>query len=772
MRFRSTLSFVTLALVAGIVALAVFAIDHVLARSAERGLQRELARTERVLDDVQQFKASLLAAEARAVAQEPRIKAVIATPDVSAETVLGVVREVKKAMAGDLMIITDAAGDVVADAGDPDAAGHSLAANPVVAAALAGGSASGIWTVDHHPYQVAAVRLTFGATNVGVVVIGSVLDDRFAETVRGQTGSMIVLEIGSQPVARSSGLADLEGLEGVAVGQRPRELALGGKHYLAKAVAPSTGSADLRYVILCDSDEATADERGLVRLVYLIALGGLVIALVVSLVFATRLSRPIDHLIELSTAVARGDLDGQAPVTGPTELRTLGTAVNQMVSELRSLKGGLEQRVEERTRELNLTNRKLTDATAFLQDVYQTMPGALFVLDRDGVTVAVNASACALLGYLEHELIGKPAAALVEPSDDLTVTRSGDTAERDERNCLTKAGVRIPVLFSLKPFSARLGDPRKPLGLVAIALDVRDRRRLELDLRQAQKLESVGRLAAGIAHEINTPMQFIGDGVTFLSDAWAEAISALTALRSGAGMTRALEGELDELVQLVPPAIEDMQQGVERVSSIVDAMRQFAHRGQTEMTRVDLVAAVRNTIVIAQGELRQVADVETELDGLPLVTCYAGEINQVLLNLIVNAAHAIQDMVAGTESKGLIRICACQAGDSVVIAISDTGGGIAADIQELVFDPFFTTKEVGRGSGQGLSLARAVIEKHQGRLSFETRPGVGTTFSIRLPIDGPRPTHVRGAGELAGAPLAELPASGCSPAPLGGEDAR
>jgi two-component system, NtrC family, sensor kinase len=167
-------------------------------------------------------------------------------------------------------------------------------------------------------------------------------------------------------------------------------------------------------------------------------------------------------------------------------------------------------------------------------------------------------------------------------------------------------------------------------------------------------------------------------------------------------------------------------------------MKEFAHPDRKEMAQSDLNQAIRSTLVIASNEYKYVAEVETQLDEVPMVNCYAGEINQVVLNLIVNAAHAIGDVVKGTDRKGKIRVTTRVLDDQVEIAISDTGKGIPVDVRSRIFDPFFTTKEVGKGTGQGLAIARSVVvEKHGGTLHFETEVGQGTTFYIRLPISGP-----------------------------------
>jgi signal transduction histidine kinase len=189
----------------------------------------------------------------------------------------------------------------------------------------------------------------------------------------------------------------------------------------------------------------------------------------------------------------------------------------------------------------------------------------------------------------------------------------------------------------------------------------------------------------------------------------------------------------------VPSALDRAVEGLDRVAVIVRALREFAHPDRTEMAPADLNHAVESTLTITRNEYKYVADLETEYGELPLVRCHAGEVNQVVLNIVVNAAHAIEGAVKGTEHRGRIAVCTYRDGDDAVITVSDTGPGIPEAIREQIFDPFFTTKEIGKGTGQGLAIARNVIvEKHGGDLRFETTMGVGTTFFIRLPIDGPK----------------------------------
>jgi signal transduction histidine kinase len=280
--------------------------------------------------------------------------------------------------------------------------------------------------------------------------------------------------------------------------------------------------------------------------------------------------------------------------------------------------------------------------------------------------------------------------------------------------------------------------------------EIAERQRIELALLLKQKLESVGQLAAGIAHEINTPVQFVSDSVHFLREALddyselANAQSGLNhALAQGlptASLLQTVEEigariDLPYLHTHVPRAIDRAGEGLERIATIVRSMKEFAHPDQLEMSYIDVNHAVVTTLEVARNEYKYVADVTTDFAELPPVHCYGGEINQVVLNLVVNAAHAIADANRG---RGTIHVSTRHVDDEVWLQVRDTGCGISDDVLARIFDPFFTTKEVGRGTGQGLAIARSiVVDKHAGSIDVATDVGRGTTFTIRLPLFAP-----------------------------------
>jgi PAS domain S-box-containing protein len=319
---------------------------------------------------------------------------------------------------------------------------------------------------------------------------------------------------------------------------------------------------------------------------------------------------------------------------------------------------------------------------------------------------------------------------------------------------LTRADGEVLRVHTTK--SPIYDEQGRAVMLVAVCHDLAERHGLEARLRLADRMASVGTLAAGIAHEINTPIQFVADSVHFLQQASDDLLGCLRhveALRgqleggaasppalgatAGALVAEADAVDLADLAEHIPKAFARCQDGLDRVSAIVKAMRVFAHPANDVMAPSDLNRAIQSTLTIARNEYRFVADLTTEFGALPPVVCLIGDINQVMLNLIVNSAHSIAQKNAGTDRKGSIDIRTACDGTHAFITIADTGVGIAPEIASRVFEMFFTTKEVGQGTGQGLAMAWSVItDKHGGDIRFENNANGGVTFTLQLPIAG------------------------------------
>jgi PAS domain S-box-containing protein len=407
------------------------------------------------------------------------------------------------------------------------------------------------------------------------------------------------------------------------------------------------------------------------------------------------------------------------------------------------------------------------------------MPGHFAILDARSAgapIVFVNVALARDYGFEAAELIGHPFFTLFASAEGgpekierirqelsigrdaraefQAVRRDGSTFTagmvfapiKDERGLVTHFGC------SARDITAIIEEQRDKRALQErLYAEMRERERIAIELRLAQKLESVGRLAAGIAHEINTPIQYVGDSAYFLKSAVAD-LQQLTEVYRGA-VEALFRGELPEIVRAnlaqidalvdkqfidveIPRAFARTLEGVERVTSIVRAMKEFAHPDAQEQNPADINHAIETTLLVARNEYKYHANVDTALGELPAVVCNVNELNQVFLNLIVNAAHAIAS--AGRDaSSGKIKIRTNAVEESIEIVIEDNGCGIPQENLDRIFDPFFTTKEIGKGTGQGLAIARSiVVEKHAGTIAVDSSVGKGTKMTLRLPSAG------------------------------------
>jgi PAS domain S-box-containing protein len=383
----------------------------------------------------------------------------------------------------------------------------------------------------------------------------------------------------------------------------------------------------------------------------------------------------------------------------------------------------------------------------------------VILIDPYGAILYTSPSVHRWLGYAAEELQGQPLGLIGHPEDARALAAAFARCAPAAPVSLThRVEASDGSWRSLESTLVCLREDPSVGGVLIAARDVterialeQERERLELDRRVSQRLETVGQLAAGIAHEINTPLQFVGDSVTFLKDAVDDLLALIgtyrdtlytpapISLEQQRRSMREAEEQVDVeyLCERIPAAFARTMDGVARVRSIVQAMKRFSHTSGVEAAPADINEALETTLVVCRGEYKYVANVVLELDALPEVTCNIGELNQVFLNMIINAAQAIEEKVGDTGEQGEIRISTRREHDEVLIEIADDGPGIPAELLDRIYEPFFTTKEIGKGTGQGLALARATVERHAGSLECESEPGRGTRFTIRLPVDGP-----------------------------------
>jgi PAS domain S-box-containing protein len=443
-----------------------------------------------------------------------------------------------------------------------------------------------------------------------------------------------------------------------------------------------------------------------------------------------------------------------------------------------------QARLESEAASLRADNAALREQLTLRDQALDATPTFLVIAEQrapEPIIVYCNKVVADAHGLHRDDLIGRGISALTRwVSRDLNYASDVDAALRagrtfrHESEVTRRNGSKFWLGVSIRPVFDRSGRVTHSVSMGAditakreearkkqelqdkLMEEMKERARIGLELQLAQKLESVGRLAAGIAHEINTPIQYVGDGVHFLRSAyrdydqllegWRNAVDALPEGSARSALRLEIEAltakfDLDFLRAEIPKAFERTCDGVERVTDIVRAMREFAHPDTNEHNPADLNHAIGTTLIVASNEYRYLAKVQTEFAYLPAVVCNIGELNQVFLNLIVNAAHAIQD--AGRDLRtGEIKISTAVEDDAVIIRVRDNGCGVPAENLSKLYDPFFTTKEVGRGTGQGLAITHSiVVDKHGGQIGVASGVGTGTEFTLRLPVAGRNRSH-------------------------------
>lgn len=390
----------------------------------------------------------------------------------------------------------------------------------------------------------------------------------------------------------------------------------------------------------------------------------------------------------------------------------------------------------------------------FLESVMESATNAIFVLDSGYHFRLVSRAGGHLTGFHEDELINQPFTVLFPPTDHTRIERQlvktavmGKNIEQYETRILRKDGQCVSIVLGL----SRLQELGQTVGLVAVAEDITRLKSLQYELNQAQHTRSIGQLACGLAHEINTPAQYILSNATFLQESMNDILRLLghyeqlvQHLAQGEEVDSLLcdlaayrqQINMDFLREELPQAIGQSHEGIYQVVRVVEALKQFAQPGEDRFLEANLNRAIENTVTVAQNTWKQVADIKLELDpSLPWVICRVSDFNQVMLNLIINAADAIAQVIPNRQEKGVITIGTRREREWAVITVTDTGAGIPEAFRDRIFDPFFSSKGVGHGFGMGLSTCQSVVVRdHGGSIRFETETGKGTTFWVRLPV--------------------------------------
>ncbi len=460
------------------------------------------------------------------------------------------------------------------------------------------------------------------------------------------------------------------------------------------------------------------------------------------------IGKPVE-LMELKAKITRVSKERQM-LAG---LRHANRELEKAFSEMKTANTKLLVEIAERGE----TERELHNAKKEIEALVSAIPLIMVEMAMDLVIKRWNGVTETVFQIEAEEVLGRRIDECPIPWDAAIVNEAirecaSETAAMRLRSIRFTRPNGKEGLLDLRISPIRI-DVSRFSGIILVGADITENVLLERQLAQAQKLESIGQLAAGIAHEINTPIQYVGDNTRFLEEAFS-GIGQVHLLYDQLMERLKTSGPVDEILakiedageeldvgylwQEVPGAISQSMEGIERISTIVRAMKEFSHPGGDEKTNIDLNRAIESTITVARNEWKYVAEIETDLDpDLPLVPCVPGEINQVILNMVINAAHAITEkqQTNGSGQKGKITVGTRLRDGSVEISIKDTGTGIPENIKSKIFDPFFTTKEVGKGTGQGLAISHSVVvDKHGGSIGFDSEAGKGAEFFIRLPL--------------------------------------
>jgi two-component system NtrC family sensor kinase len=405
-------------------------------------------------------------------------------------------------------------------------------------------------------------------------------------------------------------------------------------------------------------------------------------------------------------------------------------------------------------RERGATERRIRDLERYNENVIQNMNSAVLVFDTDGRVTSCNTPAGLILGQPLDALIGRPVRDwFPDGSGQGMVARTlaeGIRFKGAESVIRRPDGSVVPVGMSCAPISGAKGEPR---GAVATFQDISEMRHLQRQVLQAEKMASIGQLAAGVAHEINNPMGFIhanlfqmAEYISDLRRVWAQVEQLQKCVAQGDPEERqeaskrlasiAEDVDVDFVLGDLAKAIRESQEGSERIRHIVHDLRDFSYQDTGERVLADINQCLESTANIVWPMMKHLVIVEKQYQDLPPLTCYPMQLKQVFMNLLVNAYQAIEEKIGGAGETGRIELRTEQRGDQIVVAVTDTGAGIAAGDLDRIFDPFFTTKKVGAGTGLGLSTSYSIVQRHGGAIRVESTPGRGTSFLVLLPVNG------------------------------------
>ncbi len=528
--------------------------------------------------------------------------------------------------------------------------------------------------------------------------------------------------------------------------------------------AQSDGRLDVSFPIFVANDTYGRIEIGLSTSIidavvgkassWMLTIAAVEIALVgvFGLILGTVLTGQLARLRKAAGKVASGEFGYQLKVRGKDELADTTKSFNRMSLAL----ADFAQQAREAQR---LAEEGRDYAQTVLHDAMNSMPQGVLIVDPDETVSFANnafkrtypATVGALADRPAFQAVAPIVAAAVQPADDTNAD-----AIADDRIALIRDAADKRSWESTLADGTRLMTSQRRMsggGTVIVETDVTElydvvarNQQLEIELVESQKREAMGTLAGGVAHEINTPIQYVSNNLRFLSDSFGDIVSGFTDYVGAIGTDDdALKKSLKEmdwefLVEEIPSALAEATEGVDSVSKIVLSMKEVSYPETDDKVVSDIAKILDSTLTVSRNQWKYCATVELDIDeNLPEIPCFPGELSQVFINLIVNAAHAIEERHG--DAQGTIRISIHPVDDSLEIRISDDGAGIAPENLKRIFDMFFTTKAPGKGTGQGLSICNSIVTKrHGGTLTVASEPGEGTTFTITLPRTNPAET--------------------------------
>ena len=747
-----------------------------MARTVKAQIRRELIASRRSFEDVQHWRLQGLATMAVMAAETPALKAVVTTPGIDHATVLDSAQAAQRMLHSDVLFITDAQGTLLASVSEPQRVGDNLSGQPSVAGALRGETFQGLGIMQGQLCQLIACPFLFGQDVVGTLVIGVTLDRQRVESLAQVSGSHVAFIVPGHAVTSSSS-GDL--FTRLAPPLQPPSARQAGSIVTARVgqerfvvLTAPLGDAGIFYALARSLDEALQPYRRLAHGLLFVTCAILLVAVPVGLVLSRHITRPIRALVTGTQAVARGDLASRVTVTTTDELGQLAQAFNRMTESLQTTTVS-RQYVEGILRSM-LDALVVAGSTGTIE------------LANPAACQLLGCAEEALLGQSVARFFPGDEETFRREGWDRLFANSSLRAADHEQTCLTNGGRRVPVLFSGGPLCDAEGRMR---SMVCVFRDITERKQVErqrqeqavalersnaellrqqramqslledlqvskaaleeqrtwlqttnerleqsyqelrtahAQLMQAEKLESVGRLAAGVAHEVKNPLAIILMGVEYLSKAVKSRDTQVTMI------------------------LGEIGQAVKRADAIIRGLLDFASSQDVAIQPTPMSTVIEAALQLVKHELaKSTIAVHTSLaSGLPALPLDRQKMEQVFVNLFMNAIHAMPQGGTLTVSARLGRLAVphdagargtdrlTDAADAVIVEVDDTGTGIPEDKLPKIFDPFFTTKPTGQGTGLGLTVTKKIVEMHGGTLHIGNRPAGGVRATITLREQG------------------------------------